>query len=456
MYRYIVLLYVFFAVGAAAQDDFFGDITVDVEQELDEDRAWDVTGWVRQKAAYGFNQPDDRFSRNRRDWSSMQTDVFGRLDWQAGDNTALRISANAIGDVIYRVKGDDNFSAEEVDEFETRFEWRDVYIESNVSNDAYVKIGRQIVAWGEAENLRIVDLVNTQDQYTFGQQDLENLRIPVPALRVNYSVGDVLVDGVVTYKAGRDDIAPAGDEFDRFIDLRATGARLVIDRPDKEMEALLRLSGHYGSGDWSVVGARVNANQLDARQIQLANIGMGNVLIEEVRLNQDRFSALGVGINWTGGAWLAFAEMGLHRGKRLQPADDALLNFTEGWPEKDQWLSAVGLEYSGWRNTTLTAEADYILIAEHEDFLAEDRRQLGYSARLRWTGLNERVQAIAVATQLPDQQGRVWRLTLDYDWSDSIELGLLWVNYSAQPGAALYNYRHNDTVQFQFEYSFQR
>ncbi len=434
----------------SAQDDFFGDLAVSVESNNETNKSWTLTGWTRQKASYGLQAPDPVFSRHQRDWSKVETSAYVRWDWQTSENTAIRVAGKGSVDAIYQMRGEENFDPEEVDEFEQRFQWLDVYAESKFDNQLYIKAGQQIVAWGEAENLRITDLVNTQDLITFGQQDLENLRLPVPALRVNYPFANILLDAVVTYKAGRDDIAPARDEFDPFIELRPLGARLAIDRPDKETELFVRLAGSYANGDWGLMVAEANQNSLDAR-----SLGYTGANLTTVRFSQDRFRAIGGSINFTAGSWLTFAELGLHRDKRMQPSANNLVNFPQGWPEKDQVLAAWGLEFNGYHNLIITGELDYIYTRDHDPRLASDARQLGYSVRALWNGLNERLQLLAVWTELPDQGGRVGRFTLDYDWSDSIELGLLWVSYSAAQGAPLYNYRNNDSIQLQFEYSFQ-
>lgn len=445
-----------FLLGADvyAQDDFFGSIDVDVDHEQrTSDPMWSYTGWLRQKAAYGLQAPPQPFSRTDRDWSKLETSFFLQFDAQLSSRTALRLSAKSYADSIYRLKGEENYSRDEVRKFKSRFEMKDAYVESQLNERSYIKLGQQIIAWGQAENLRITDLVNTQDLYTFGQQDLEDLRLPVPALRWSYRLGDALVDSVITYRAGHDYVAPALDEFDPLISLRSFNIRTEFDRPERETEYFVRVSGHYARGDWSVVAADANQNSADVRAIAVSSTpGIPPLLT----LSQDRFQALGVAGNWTRGSWLAFAETGLHRGKRLQPNANSFFSYVRGWPEKDRVLSAVGLEYNGWSNTTVTAEFDHVHTRDFDNSLTADADQLGYSVRVLWSGFNERLQTLTVWNQLPDHGGGILRFSLDYDWSDSLKLGLLWVNYTAPRDAPLYPYRANDVLQLQIEYSFQR
>ncbi len=434
-----------------AQDDFFSDIEVDVDSANASisDKPWSITGWLKEKVAYGLKDPGQAFSREHADFDKVETSVFSRLDWQLGDALAMRVSAKISADAIYQLKDEDSFHQDEVDEFEIRFELKDFYLESQFTDSIYLKGGQQVLAWGQAENVRVVDLINTQDRFTFGQQDLEDLRLPVPALLTSLSQSSWVFDGVVTFKAGSDDIAPALDEFDPYVNFRNNGIYLSSQDPDNELEFLIRASTHYQSGDFSIVIADVNENSLSVDSIDF--IGMQTL----VEFNQDRFKALGMSVNWTGGSWLVFSDMGVHFDKALQPNGNSIFQFTNGWLEKDQFLFAAGIEYSGWNQWVLTFEADYINTMDHDSRLQVDRNQLGFSGRFRWDGMNDRIQILGVWSQLPDDNGRIARLSVDYEWSDALEFGLLWVDYRADASSLLGNFRNNDVLQLQLAYSFQ-
>jgi len=439
------------SVPSWAQDDFFGDIEIDLDERnmSYSDKSWSITGWLKEKIAYGLKDPGLLFSRDEKGFNKFETSVYSRFDWQVNDSLAMRVSGKVSLDAIYQLKDEKNFHENEVDEFESRFELKDFYLESQITENLYLKAGQQVMAWGQAENIRVLDLANTQDRFTFGQQDLEDLRLPVPALLASFSYSDWVFDGLVTAKAGSDDIAPDFDEFDPYIDLRMNGISLRTQDPNNEYEYLVRASTHYRNGDVSVVAADVNANGLYVDSIEFAG---GQTLVE---LNQDRFKAIGLSVNWTGGSWLVFSDLGVHLDKALQPDVNSIFQFTNGWLEKDQFLMAAGVEFSGWNQWVLTFEADYIHTADHDSRLQSDRNQLGYSGRFRWNGLNDRVQLLGVWSQLPDDNGRVARLSLDYDWSDALELGVLWVDYRGDQNSLLGNFRNNDVLQLYLEYSFQ-
>jgi len=80
---------------------------------------------------------------------------------------------------------------------------------------------------------------------------------------------------------------------------------------------------------------------------------------------------------------------------------------------------------------------------------------IGFGARIYWTGWNERLELLSVWNKLADSQGYVTRVSMEYDWTDSLNLGILWVDYNAENNSIFYNFRNNDMVQFNLRFSFQ-
>ncbi len=434
---------------AQAQDDFFSNIEVDIAEEVAAGE-WSLFGWVTEKVGYGRETPPAEFSRKDQELNKLETSLFMQLDWRSSETTSFRASGKAYYDAVYRFKESIPFHPDEVNEFRNRVEVRDLYLEHQAENGIYLKAGHQLQAWGYGEYLRVTDLVNIEDQYTIGQQDLQDIRLQVPAIQFGYSFPGVVLDAVVTYRAGRNDIAPAGDEFDPFINLRQAGFQVEWQDPEQETEVFLRASGQHGRGDYQVVLAEFNDNSLSVERLE----GLRSISPRAV-LGQNRMQAVAAAANWVDGNWLYFAEAGLHRDKTVRPSDQALLGFIDGWEEKDQVLGLLGVEYNGLRNLVLTFELDNVHTRRHNSLMADSRNEFSYGGRLYWTTLNERIELLAVWNQFGDNSARVARVSVDYDWSDALNFGLLWVDYSAKEPSLFHPYRHNDIVQLQIRYNFQ-
>lgn len=436
------------ASAAHAQDDFFDTITVETGQNAGSDRDYSVIGWLEQKIAYGLESPSAIFSRQKPTLNKIETSLFSQFDMRLGESQ-FRLSGEAFHDEIYRLQDDIDFSSAEINEHRNRFEVRDFYLEHQFDNDIYVKVGNQLLAWGVTEYLRITDLINTENQYTFGQQDLEDLRRQVPALLTSASAGQWTLDAVVTYEAGRDDIAPARDEFDQFASLRAQGTLISITEPKRQEEYFLRASTTTSRGDLQLVAGQFNDNTLSLERFSLAG-GQGEAIF-----SQNRMRALGIAGTRVSGSWLFFGELGMHQDKALRPLDENRLLPATGWQHKDQLLAALGIEYSGIRDLLLTLELDGQRIRDNDESLFGKTEKLGIGMRALWTAMNERLQILAVVNELADNTGRVSRLSVDYDWSDNFTLGLLWVNYAAPVTSYVNQFRHTDVIQAQLRYNFQ-
>lgn len=433
-----------------AQDDFFNRIDVSIPTNGVSDNAYSLFGWVTQKAGFGLEAPDAPFSRQDQELSKFETSVFAQLDGKITDNVNFRFSGKAYRDSVFALNDTIQFTADERNKFRSRFEVKDFFLERQFDNGTYLKVGNQLFAWGLAEYLRVTDIINTEDQLTFGQQDLEDLRLQIPAALVSFNVGDWSVDTVLAYHAGRNNTAPAKDEFDQLLRLRDSGLQLTRLAVDNEYESFVRASTHWRSGDIQLVAGEFNDNELSVARID----GIKSIRPELVYA-QNRMRAVGFAGNWVFGSWLAYGELALHKDKAVRPAREVFLNQANGWSQKDQILTAVGVEYNGFRNLVLSLEFDNTHTRQHDQLIALNKDQSGIGARLRWTAINERLELVGVWNALIDAESDIGRLSVNYSWSDALSFGLLWMNYSSNRDSLFYDYRKNDILQLQLQYNFQ-
>lgn len=107
----------------------------------------------------------------------------------------------------------------------------------------------------------------------------------------------------------------------------------------------------------------------------------------------------------------------------------------------------AALEYSGFRNLTLTGELGQVHTLDWDEELAGDRRQWSQSLRARWTTLNDRLVITAQGIGLPGNEGLVGRLATDWQVNDSLSLGATLVDSHAwEEDQQLHPFRHNDAL----------
>ena len=439
-----------FAQPTLPQGNFFEPLNVQVETSNEDNIG--LLGWLVEEVSFGLQDPGAGFARQESGVAKIETRLFLQYDTELADDWNFRISGNVYHDEVYRAFDSRSYSTDEINVHRNRYQVRDFYLEHETDNGLYFKLGNQIVAWGQAEYLRVTDLVNTEDQFTFAQQDLEDLRLQVPAALASLPIGDWQVEGVITWEAGLNQLAPERDEFDPYIALRQRGIQPVVLDSSRKHEAFLRVSRQSSQGDVQFVVGEFNNN---------IPSGIGTAVTQDaaqqpVFLYQAaRNQALGVAGNRVSGPWLAFAEAGLHKNRALQAAPMTVSAMNNRWESRDQWLAVFGLEYSGFENLLLSVEIDSMHTRAHTADLWTDANQTGFGARFYWTALNERLQVSGVWNELPDAVGQVSRLSSNYDWSDSLSFGLLWVGYKSKPDSLYALYDQNDVLQLQLRYNFQ-
>ncbi len=103
----------------------------------------------------------------------------------------VSILGGAFYDLAYGMKKRETFSEEVLYELEKEVELREVYIEGSPLNSLDIKLGKQIITWGVADSLRVVDVLNPTDEREFGMTDLEDIRLPINMTKIDYYIGNL-------------------------------------------------------------------------------------------------------------------------------------------------------------------------------------------------------------------------------------------------------------------------
>jgi len=123
----------------------------------------DVKGFVDTYHALRTEEPND--------WMSSRSRVRGEVRLEKGHAGAF-VSANLVYNAVLKDR--------------TGFQLREAY--AYYSDEHFdLRAGRQIIAWGVADGLRLTDIISPMDYTEFLAQDYDDIRIPVGGLRLRYS-----------------------------------------------------------------------------------------------------------------------------------------------------------------------------------------------------------------------------------------------------------------------------
>lgn len=425
-----------------ASDDFFSDIDIAVESPNQSE--WRSLVSIKQLASYGTASPGDYFARSEIGLNKMETSFHGELEGRLSSSVTGRIELDYFHDFVYSLNDDIHPGKEEINLFENRLELRDFYLDVDLSARWNMRIGNQVIAWGQSETLAINDLISPLNQYTLMQAELKKLRLQVPAIKISHSNESFTLDTIVSYNAGYNDIAPEGNEFDPFIQLRSLPFDIETHKASTRSEFFVRLKHNFVGGDLSVMAADANHNELSLDNTQ------NNIMY----FTQERIQSVGMSGSYNHGLWVYKAELAHHWNKPITPTSESFAVFLQGWALRDQTLAMAGFDYVGFGDATLSFEMNYVHTSGNTDLFAVEKDEFGATSSLTWSDQNQKLTLSAYMISLLNSNGFILRANADYAFTDQFNMGVQIVNYSAQPNDSLFLYRNNDVAQLYFYFHF--
>lgn len=407
-------------------------------------------GYTGISLSYSFvrEPPEDN---SNSDWSGLtKTRPFFSLTWDTklGNNWKSRISAKAFYDFAYGLKERDTFTSEVLNELEKEAELREVYLEGSPFGSLDIRLGSQIVAWGTADSLRVVDVLNPTDNREYGMTDLEDVRIPLPMTRLDYYFGDFKLQAVAIHQIKFNKSAPPGSDYNST----TTEIKEVIPESKAEnTEYGLALSGTFSGWDASFHWAQFfddEAYLLIADMTFVPGIG----LVPTLEYRHSRLTMSGIALSITSGNYIWKAEAANFWGMEFNNVKEKKFTRTE---------ILFGTEYSGWSDTSLSIESgvrhlndfDHRLEAE-PDYQLEDRIATTLNFMQDYYNQTLHLQLFGMMIGEWGEDGGLNRATLEYDVMDAFSVNGGVMIY--QPGNSLYfqSLNDNDRIFFEARYSF--
>lgn len=131
------------------------------------------------------------------DLAQMRTTLFLDTNWNISDNLTFKGIARAFydgaSDINDRYNGydpadEDYWPGPDEQRMGEQIEAREYYFKY-YTRDLTLTVGRQQVVWGEADNLRMADMVNPLDlSWDWSFPDWEDIRVPLHLIRAEYSI----------------------------------------------------------------------------------------------------------------------------------------------------------------------------------------------------------------------------------------------------------------------------
>lgn len=384
------------------------EIEAQPAREENEPAAWQVEGEAAFTGIYNVS-PDSEspwkgISMLRPELDLTLKNKFSRR-WQG------QISVRGFYDVVYAVRGRDNYSAPVLDDYEQEIELRDTYVQGSLSDSLDLKVGRQVVVWGTLDNLRATDVLNPLDLRVPGLTDIEDLRLPVTMLKLDYYFGNWDLSGIVMPEVRFSKRPVFGSDFYPF-DVPAPPE----DKPDngfQDVPYAAALKGVFSGMDIGFYWADMYA---DHAYLEPAGGGATGQFVRRY----PRIRMLGAAGDFAAGNWLFKGEAAWFDGLRCTRTPDT--DYT-------RLDLGGGVEYAGFHETSISLEAVnrhlYDYDAGLEMFPDEVRAdEFQWSLRVSRDLLHDTLTLTLLASTfgVKADDGAFERVEAEYDIADAVSV----------------------------------
>ncbi len=386
-------------------------------------------GFVRLDTAYNYEH--EAPAPNRTDFRGLsKLRVALRLEatFRLGGSWEAFWSGQAFHDFAYRINGRDQYADTVLDGHEQEAETREFWVGGSPLESLDFKFGRQIVAWGKSDNIRVVDILNPIDFREPGLTDIADLRLPLTMTRLDYYFGDWGLTAVAIHEI-RFDKNPA--EGSDFFPTALPYTEEIPEDGGENTEYALALSGIFSGWDLAFYWAQVFDDTVYLRST-------------DFKLAHARITMVGIAANVALGNWLLKSEAAQFSGLQITGFANETFSRID---------ALVGVEYSGFTDTTLSLEAVNRQIADLE---SEDVNQ--YVFTYRGSFLREQLDLVAVLSFFgaSAEEGSLQRYSATYELASALDItgGVVIFTPGNDESSIMNTARDNDRLFFDMKWSF--
>ncbi len=399
---------------------------------------WQLNGALILSSSYNYAQGSPAAGKtDYRGLSRLRGSLKLELRVDLIDSWKGYVETNLSHDLVYQIQGRSNYTHAQLDSQESQAQLREAWIQGSLTRSLDLKLGRQLVVWGKSDNLRVTDVLNPMDQRELGLVDIEDLRLPLTMARMDYYWGSWNLSALTIQEIRFNKTAQPGSDF-----YAGQSVPIIDNTPNKNrsnLEYAVALNGLFSGWDLSLYWARL----FDDRPHQV--LKNGATILEHSRLTM-----LGLATNAAFGNWLMKGEVGYFRGVEF---------VTVAGQKKQQTDMLLGIEYSGFDDTTLSLEVvDRHLHSYKLALATQGIKKDEWQTALRYSGefmhARLKVTLLTLLFGTPEEGGGVARLQGDYEWTENIRLIGGIVAYDGGDKRPFTRIGDNDRLFLNVKYSF--
>jgi hypothetical protein len=378
--------------------------------------AGDVSGIVKAQSAYDFNA-------HKTQQQEVLLDVEYNQPLFSGDLKAIaRFRHDGIGDLNHRSRPQTysriggplaNGEAGTID-------LRELYWDGS-NTSTFWRLGKQQVVWGEADGLKLLDVINPQNFREFILDDFDDSRIPLWMANVEYTVGDnSLIQILWIPDTTTHELAPAHSPFAftsrALVPQQTPGQKVFVEEasaPDsllKDSDVGIRFTQFTGGWD---VSLNYLYHYVDTPVVRV------EVSDQLLRVSQEyeRSQLIGGTASTVVGDWTVRAEIAYETDRYHRTVSTA-----PGVTKAGQWSTVLGLDWQGWTDQFISVQwFQTTVVGSGEDLI---NNQSEDTATFLWESkfMNETVTLKWLHIFSLDHGDGVLQTKLTYNYRENIDI----------------------------------
>ncbi|MDB4476028.1 AMIN domain-containing protein [bacterium] len=366
----------------------------------------------------------------------------------------LRVRLDGVGDLGPTDRRPPNYSDISAPWFnsgEAEISLRELFVDFQLGNTDW-RLGKQQVVWGQADGIKVLDVVNPQSFREFILDDFDDSRIPLWTANVTVPVGDAaslqllwIPDTTYHELAERD--TPFAFSSPRIIPQVPITGLVEADKPDNifsDSDAGFALSGFVAGWDLSL---NYLYRYLDAPVLPVRVRGPMSLLVEP---EYQRSHLLGGTFSNAFGDVTLRGELA-YNSDTFQPTN-TLAN--EAVAESSEFSALIGVDWALSMDALISAQVFNSYLFDHTDSMARDESEQTLTLLYQQDFANATWRFRGIGIHSINDGDTQLQLKLSYWLASELQLWLGADTFSGNRQGLFGQFGDNDRVLVGFEYGF--
>ena len=402
-----------------AMDDEFADDDSSEENADQISSGFPVSGSVGMNVSYNYVQKEPQPDAiDYRGISSVKP--YLDLEWTTDffEDWKLFVSGHVFHEFFYSLQERERFTDEVLEANEQEAEIDEAYVQGKLSKFIDIKLGRQVVVWGKADNLRVVDVLNPLDNRIPGLVNIEDLRLPSTMTRLDFFIDRWSLSAVAVHEIRFNKDPVLGSDF-YPLDV-ALPDEVIPENSVENTEYGLALVGNFSGWGLGLYWANFFNDVAHFVPIGATLHSDGETIVPILEQQHSRLDMVGFVLEAVFGSWLLKMEAAQFNG---------LEYFNLPGETRSRADVMGGVEYSGFTNVTIAIEASnrHIIGFDPVLELAPDSQVedlFHATLMVRQELLNQTLHFTLLGAMFgtAGENGGGHRVSLDYDVTDEFTL----------------------------------